>query len=290
MCRSVGIPARYVEGYITPPAKDDDGVYIITNKQGHAWAEIYLEGYGWRQIEATPPEDLPRQLAALPLAENYPLTDEAGELRTIRHTEYIEHFGHLGYIGHSEDIERIELLSVNTDYNILHESNQSNENNFKFLSILQYDYQDNSLLDVFIFNLIIAVLLALVAFVLYILLRFFIERRIINKINGKENNEAAVEYYKIIVKYLRFFNYEKSPYETVFQFAERIRIDGISISMIKVSDILSKACYSNTQISSDDIIVIKRAINDLDDRMLDSIGRIKYCYYKYVKRIVCGGL
>lgn len=73
MMRMLGIPARYVSGYI---AKESDfkwvepenpenyetstdeysGDYeaVITEKNAHAWVEIYIDGYGWYPLEMTP--------------------------------------------------------------------------------------------------------------------------------------------------------------------------------------------------------------------------------------------
>lgn len=62
MLRSIGIPARYVEGYMLPPeevSKTDTNqpakLYRITNENAHAWVEVYFEGFGWIPFEPTPP-------------------------------------------------------------------------------------------------------------------------------------------------------------------------------------------------------------------------------------------
>ncbi len=57
LARCVGLPARYVEGYMLPPepTKNDSTTYIVTNMQAHAWVEIYFEGYGWLPFEPTSP-------------------------------------------------------------------------------------------------------------------------------------------------------------------------------------------------------------------------------------------
>lgn len=53
MCRTIGLPARYAEGFYTT-GKRTDGVYTVTKKQAHAWAEVYFEGYGWETFDPTP--------------------------------------------------------------------------------------------------------------------------------------------------------------------------------------------------------------------------------------------
>ena len=83
MLRSIGIPARYVEGYMLPPAASSDNktvgssitetsntsdvpvnsnnskgtekIYNVTNENAHAWVEVYFEGFGWIPFEPTSP-------------------------------------------------------------------------------------------------------------------------------------------------------------------------------------------------------------------------------------------
>ncbi|MDR0671167.1 MAG: transglutaminase-like domain-containing protein [Oscillospiraceae bacterium] len=52
MARAVGLPARYVEGFV--PSSDKIGpYYYATGKQAHAWVEIFFEGFGWIPFEPT---------------------------------------------------------------------------------------------------------------------------------------------------------------------------------------------------------------------------------------------
>lgn len=60
MCRYAGIPARYVEGYIIKPKDFPVGTQTgqstsvdITDARGHAWVEIYIDGFGWYPVEFT---------------------------------------------------------------------------------------------------------------------------------------------------------------------------------------------------------------------------------------------
>lgn len=55
LLRCCGIPARYVEGYLVPAGAAEDGAtLILTQKNAHAWTEIYLDGVGWIPVDATP--------------------------------------------------------------------------------------------------------------------------------------------------------------------------------------------------------------------------------------------
>ncbi|HNP84710.1 MAG: transglutaminase family protein [Chloroflexi bacterium SZAS-1] len=48
LCRSQGLPARYVSGYFYDPALPPETVLA-----SHAWAEVFLEGRGWLALDPT---------------------------------------------------------------------------------------------------------------------------------------------------------------------------------------------------------------------------------------------
>ncbi|MBQ8407372.1 MAG: transglutaminase domain-containing protein [Clostridia bacterium] len=48
--RTMGIPARYVEGFMVETKKD---TFVDIKTPGHAWVEVYVDGVGWIQIEVT---------------------------------------------------------------------------------------------------------------------------------------------------------------------------------------------------------------------------------------------
>lgn len=76
--RYLGIPARYVGGYVLQDVDYLSGVsvsdnmfdkdftnqtggdiyeYEINDSQAHAWVEIYINGFGWIPVEVTPSLD-----------------------------------------------------------------------------------------------------------------------------------------------------------------------------------------------------------------------------------------
>lgn len=63
LARIAGIPARFVQGYAVGEP-DENGVYHILEKHGHAWAELYFPGYGWIIFEPTPAQPLPVRYAS----------------------------------------------------------------------------------------------------------------------------------------------------------------------------------------------------------------------------------
>ncbi|MFN8503595.1 transglutaminase domain-containing protein [Kouleothrix sp.] len=48
LCRSRGLPARYVSGYFHDPAQPPGAILA-----SHAWAEVWLEGRGWLGLDPT---------------------------------------------------------------------------------------------------------------------------------------------------------------------------------------------------------------------------------------------
>ncbi len=59
MYRMLGVPARYVTGYMIEPAdfeRQKYGTYnaALKDKNAHAWVEIFLRNYGWTPVDMTP--------------------------------------------------------------------------------------------------------------------------------------------------------------------------------------------------------------------------------------------
>ncbi len=68
LCRSAGLPARYVQGYNMSEQYDSNTTsrfnpngrktnYVIKARNAHAFPEVYISGYGWLSFEPTVPSD-----------------------------------------------------------------------------------------------------------------------------------------------------------------------------------------------------------------------------------------
>jgi hypothetical protein len=53
MLRELGVPARYVEGFL-PGTLLEDGTREVTGAAAHAWVEVYFPGIGWWKFDPTP--------------------------------------------------------------------------------------------------------------------------------------------------------------------------------------------------------------------------------------------
>ena len=70
--RAMGVPARYVSGFLVDIAAPDSE-QAVTDREAHAWVEIYREGVGWMPVEVTP---------AAPAGEPFGTTSETSPEKT----------------------------------------------------------------------------------------------------------------------------------------------------------------------------------------------------------------
>jgi len=56
MARSLGLVSRVAVGF-TPGTRMADGAWHVTNKDAHAWAEVWFAGVGWVRFDPTPRPD-----------------------------------------------------------------------------------------------------------------------------------------------------------------------------------------------------------------------------------------
>ena len=54
MLRAVGVPARYAAGYAMGQYDPGRDAYLVSERDAHAWVEVYFPGYGWIEFEPTP--------------------------------------------------------------------------------------------------------------------------------------------------------------------------------------------------------------------------------------------
>jgi len=57
MLRTLGIPARLVNGFLPGEFNDVAKDFVIRASDAHSWVEVYFPDYGWVQFDPTPPAD-----------------------------------------------------------------------------------------------------------------------------------------------------------------------------------------------------------------------------------------
>ena len=57
LLRLSGVPARYVTGYAVRSFQRSGSYYVVRDADAHAWAEAWVPGRGWVEVDATPAGD-----------------------------------------------------------------------------------------------------------------------------------------------------------------------------------------------------------------------------------------
>lgn len=57
LCRTQGIPARIVSGFVDPEYSDNGSTTVLREANAHAWTEVWVENWGWAVVDATPAGD-----------------------------------------------------------------------------------------------------------------------------------------------------------------------------------------------------------------------------------------
>jgi len=54
MARINGIPSRVVTGFRSDEEDEKTGWYVVREKHAHSWVEVFLDGYGWLELDPSP--------------------------------------------------------------------------------------------------------------------------------------------------------------------------------------------------------------------------------------------
>ena len=255
MLRSIGIPARYVEGYILPP-EQKNGVYQVTNKQSHAWVEVYFEGFGWIQFEPTSPF----------IANLY----NASEQETLLDSEMSEPM----YVDYMEMMKKYNKGGAGFDY--IDENQEANKN----------DYNIQSIIIISALSLLGLIILSIAVLLMINTLKYIIMLRKLRKASA---NSSVLMSYSYILKVIKLNGLPYEPGETPHQYGARIEkfldIPGNSFnkkSFISVTKYFEYARYSRKLITDeqkDEVLMFIPFLLSITKRR---IGKRKYFFYRYV--------
>lgn len=248
MVRSLGIPARYVEGYSLPPIAGANGVYEVTNQQAHAWVEVYFEGFGWLPFEPTSPFN------------SYFYNDKSTKVvfspsmgRNPAYEEYVRRLK--GQYNKSNPIPNNNIITSESTYKcILHIGALA----VPFLIVI-----------LFAFNLI----------------RRRLRIRNFRKLPHKKSVMGLYKYY---LKLLEIDGIKVYPGETPSEFSVRVnKILCIKGGCFKdISDIFIKARFSPDDISNDEKNLVSEFYKGLVVWLSQDLGKLKFIFYRYVRGII----
>ncbi len=259
LLRCIGIPSRYVEGYVMPPSSEN-GVYKVTNEQAHAWVEVYFEGFGWIPFEPT----------ASYVARMYYDT-------TITSQSYDDDMKNAGYKSYLEYLEMMEKNKNSS--NISYDNSQSNT------------AEDNKTNKAFLVVIIIAIPIGIIllAFIALVSLNIIKSYFNIRRIKKAEANTSVLLAYNYIIKVLRTQNIVYYPGETPTQFGLRVEknFDFKSYSynktnFIKITNHYVNARYSKALLTIDEKQAVLDFISILLNTTVERMGRIKFIMARFV--------
>lgn len=255
LLRCLHIPARFVEGYILPPARTD-GVYRVTNQQAHAWVEVYFDSFGWIPFEPTSPF----------LANLY-------EDRTLSATMSSEMMD-TGYQDYMELINKYR--------------NEGSEVTYKPQPVA---YTDSSMKKPVFVLVIVACFLVLLILAVGATasINYFKFYNLQRKIKKGDPNTSMLAAYNYILKTLKFQGVNVNPGETPTQFCERVEklydfksFSYNKTSFTKISGYYVKARYSQNHLTSEEIDQTLEFINILLDLIVEKSGKFKFGFSRYI--------
>ena len=226
MFRYLGIPARYVEGYLITP-KDvknatDHVLLKLDGTHSHAWTEVYLDGTGWIPVEVTPPY--------------FGLMEEADSFEGVQGGSYDSNEG---------DVKEKDHYKVQDDILDLDETEGIKNTHVSFVII--------------IIAVLIIVLLVWIFIHCYIKRKKWIDKRL-KKCTSKENSVAVSGMFLCIMECLILFGMENDRVWLINNLNKKAQslIPDYSKEYEVAFHIFEKAFYSCNEVSDIERETIKK--------------------------------
>ena len=276
LARMAGIPARYATGYIivnddfTSENLNSDGTYTITVKdnRSHAWAEVYLDGYGWIPFEFTAGYSdnvLPEETTA-------PETSTGTETTT---TEVSRHSQQTTSRRNSGQITTTKTTNVTTGKGIVTIPN-GNNNGGHFPKTLK--------------NVIIVVISAgILTFIVWIRRKIILNSRE-RKFTTGNNSAKATHMYSYAEKLLATqklkqeeMNFREFAETTEKSFSGKLFTDG---DFRRFMDISLRAGFSNDTPDNDEINFSTGLVRDMSNKIYEQSDFMHKFIMKFVTVLV----
>lgn len=251
--RIYGIPARYVTGYMASPSqfeKQSSGNYkaVLTDRQAHAWVEIYLDGFGWQNVEVTPSINQ--------------INNEEKQERDEEQNNIIEE----EESALSENINEENQESIPNEININEEESLQEENKI-YGEVLK------------VIGIIISVILAIGGIIYIVLLR---RKRILKKYKIYNADRLVSK----MVEVLKFGGYIENYMGMEQEFANIITKTVPNITFQDAEQIMKSAfqeAFGNTHVSFEKTKDVLMAYEKSCIFVYDGLSRWKKLYFKYIK-------
>lgn len=260
LCRSAGIPARYVEGYAMPAKPDQDGKYLVKSRNAHAWAEVHLENYGWVKMEATPP---------------YAYVEEQGEKPKIMLDEDEKDLDALEDNLSDLGIEPLTPEAGSDSAPLLDDSASSGPNE----DAAQSTSAGNAGNSPFSALIILLIVLAYF-FIMAVILR--VSRRKRREPGFPLGPDAARYSFDQIIRLAKFTGLPMLEGETPLAFGRRLSSEIGSIPFEQAAADYSAQQYGGAELTQEQINRIHQTYLDLDLLVKSRSNHFRYFFHKYI--------
>lgn len=244
LARSIGLPARYVEGFVLP-VRSKDGVYEVTNKQAHAWPEIYFEGFGWVSFEPTP---------------------------VYQQNSF-----------YSSGSFRPNMSGMLPQTNGTGLQNQNNDEGNKPDMAPQPVQNQNPFINILLITA--GILAGLVSFVLIIVgINKIRKKHWLKSILNMSPKEAVIKLYETYLNHLLYQYMPVRPAETPLEYAKRLDDYGYFAprKFTDVASIFVKARYSQNEVTEADRASALEFYKPIVLKTRSSMGRLKYFFLAHI--------
>lgn len=247
LARSIGLPARYVEGFVLPPKANNEGVYEVTNRQAHAWVEVYFEGFGWLTFEPTS-----TYFSAL---------------------YYNTRFG--------PDMSGMYPHPYDTNYD-MNDLNDKDPNMPDYYPE-QNDEKSTRLRIIIITAAVILTFMFIV--LIFLLINALRRKHRLKRILKMPPKEAVIELYQFYLKHLLLQNMPLIEGETPLEYANRL--DGYKYLLPHrfndIASVFMKARYSKNEVTESDKNTVYKYYKPIEQKTRKSLGRFRYFFMAYIQ-------
>ena len=270
MTRAIGIPARYAEGFLLPGQRDQEtGLFTVTNRNAHAWAEVYFEGFGWLIVETTAP-----YVYAMYERPFFAIGDLfAGDFAGWGwdYEEYLRMMG-LWYT----------MYGMHADWD--------------FAGVLTdiAGGEDTAAPEHVPINLWVVAIAAAIAAVSLVVL-YFISWHVLwalrlNKVKHMNTRDKAVYYYREILRIADYWRYPFHEGETPYLYGQRLRYRfafvNDTIFLRDLNEIYYRARYGEKAPTEKEADFMKDCYYELVNYVKIVRGRPKFLYIRYIKSVI----
>lgn len=284
--RAMGIPTRYVEGYVIRTNDYDFdskmGEYIITDSSNymnnyqnrhlavianvkdsnaHAWTEIYVDGYGWIPLEVTKTDDYNK-------TNIDSIIDSKSQDNNKSNTN------------NSSDNVKDNNSSINEITNV--DDNNDNENNYNdIVSDYKSDTVNDSInkLIIYIFLIISSVIMVLVIRIIFIRIR---RKRLFDTYNNKDAVINMSKYFMSIVSFKNNLYNNISYNQFINLISENYKfID--SLEYEEIIKIMYKAKFSNKDISTNEKNKVSKFILNFSNNFYYTLKLYDKIKFRFIK-------